>query len=77
MSAKPTLKERRMKELGIAIDPEYAWGEPRVRAYGCKVSVLVERFKQGETMAAVAHDYGMGILELEDAVRYYLYYGNK
>lgn len=56
----------------LAIDPQIAFGRPVVHRRGITTSVLVERFRAGESTADLAEDYDLKVFEVEEALRYEL-----
>jgi uncharacterized protein (DUF433 family) len=54
----------------LAIDPRIAFGRPVVERKAIKTSVIAERFRAGESMAAIAEDYDLEVFEVEEAIRY-------
>ncbi len=56
----------------LAIDPHIAFGRPVVQRRGITTSVIVERFRAGESTADLAEDYDLKVFEVEEALRYEL-----
>jgi uncharacterized protein (DUF433 family) len=54
----------------IAIDPAISFGRPVVARVGISTAVLAERMDAGETVDALAEDYGLSLPEVEEAVLY-------
>ncbi|MDQ3698955.1 MAG: DUF433 domain-containing protein [Gemmatimonadota bacterium] len=54
----------------IAIDPEVGFGRPIVRRRGISTHVIVDRIDAGESVEALAEDYGLEPSEVEEAVVY-------
>jgi len=54
----------------IAIDPAVSFGRPVVARLGISTAVLAERVDAGETLGALADDYGLSQSEVEDALVY-------
>lgn len=54
----------------LAIDPRIAFGRPIIERKGIKTSTIAERFRAGESIAALAEDYDLEVLEVEEALRY-------
>lgn len=54
----------------IAIDPEIAFGRPVVVARGVTTAVIAERIDAGETIDAIAADYGLSRTDVEEAILY-------
>jgi len=53
----------------IVIDPLVSFGRPVLVGTGIATSVIAERYKGGETMDALAGDYGRQRQEIEEAIR--------
>ena len=53
----------------ILIDPRIAFGRPVLAGTGIATSTVAERYKAGESIAALADDYGRQSEEIEEAVR--------
>ena len=56
----------------LAIDPQIAFGRPVIQRKGITTSVIAERFRAGESTAALAEDYDLKVFEVEEALRYEL-----
>jgi uncharacterized protein (DUF433 family) len=56
----------------LAIDPKIAFGRPVVHRRAITTSVIAERFRAGESSAALADDYDLEVFEVEEALRYEL-----
>lgn len=54
----------------IAIDPRVAFGRPVVRRAGVSTHAIVQRLDAGESVAAIADDYGLTQAEVEQAALY-------
>ena len=54
----------------IAIDPAIAFGRPVVLRAGVSTSAIAGRIDAGETLEALADDYGLKPAEIEEAVLY-------
>lgn len=54
----------------IAIDPRIAFGRPVIAGTGIPTAVIHERWKAGDSVAALAEDYDRPIEEIEEALRY-------
>lgn len=57
----------------IVIDPGFGFGRPVLSGTGIVTSVIAERYKAGESIEELAHDYGRQGLEIEEAIRCELY----
>ncbi len=53
----------------ILIDPRIAFGRPVLAGTGIATSTVAERYKAGESIAALVDDYGRPPEEIEEAVR--------
>jgi uncharacterized protein (DUF433 family) len=56
--------------MPIGIDPTIAFGRPVVLSHGISTATIVERIDAGETLLAVADDYGLTTTDVEQAVVY-------
>lgn len=53
----------------IVIDPLVSFGRPTITGTGITTSILAERYKAGDSMDALAEDYGCKRAQIEEAVR--------
>jgi len=53
----------------VVIDPLISFGRPTIAGTGIATSILAERYKAGDSMDALADDYGCQRAEVEEAVR--------
>lgn len=53
----------------IVIDPALGFGRPTLAGKGVRVDVVVERYRAGESVQELAHDYGVSVDLIDDAVR--------
>jgi uncharacterized protein (DUF433 family) len=53
----------------IVIDPEHGFGRPTLAGKGIRADVIVERYRAGETIVELAHDYRVAPDLIDDAVR--------
>jgi uncharacterized protein (DUF433 family) len=53
----------------VVIDPERGFGRPTLADTGIRVDVIVDRYRSGETIAELAHDYRVTPDLIDDAVR--------
>lgn len=53
----------------VVIDPSISFGRPVLVGTGVPTAVIADRYKAGESIDALADDYGRGRLEIEDAIR--------
>jgi uncharacterized protein (DUF433 family) len=61
---------QRSAERPIAIDPRVAFGRPVIRRAGISTTAIADRIDAGETVQALADDYGLTRDEIEQAVMY-------
>ena len=57
------------KPAMIVIDPKISAGRPVIAGTGLATQVLAERYKAGESIADLAHDYERENAEIEEAIR--------
>ena len=53
----------------IVIDPRFSFGRPVLDGYGLRTSAVVERFYAGESVEALAKDYGVPSAVVQNALR--------
>ncbi|HEV3024177.1 MAG TPA: DUF433 domain-containing protein [Pirellulales bacterium] len=53
----------------IVIDPCISFGRPALRGTRIPTAVLAERYKAGDSIDELVHDYGRPRLEIEEAIR--------
>lgn len=53
----------------VVIDPYISFGRPTIRGTGVNTSIIAERYKAGDSMDALADDYGCQRSQVEEAVR--------
>ena len=53
----------------VVIDPRVSFGRPVIAGTGIPTAVLAERFKAGESVQALAEDYGAEKTAIEEAIR--------
>ncbi|WHZ17256.1 MAG: hypothetical protein OJF52_004108 [Nitrospira sp.] len=53
----------------VVIDPQVSFGRPVLTGTGIPTAVIAERYKAGESMDALADDYGRQRSEIEEAIR--------
>jgi len=53
----------------VIIDPRYSFGRPILTASRIATAVIGERYKAGETIGALADDYGCSPLDIEEGIR--------
>ena len=56
----------------IVIDPTLSFGRPVLAGTGIATAVIAERYKAGESISALARDYGRKDLDIEEAIRWEL-----
>lgn len=54
----------------ISIDPDVGFGRPIIRRRGISTHVIVDRIDAGESVRALAEDYGLEPSEVEEAIVY-------
>lgn len=63
----------RRKELtepkAVVIDPSISFGRPVLAGTGIPISIVASRYKTGDSMEALAEDYGRDKREIEEAIR--------
>ena len=53
----------------VVIDPRISFGRPVLDGFGVRTAVLAERFHAGDSIEALAHDYGVPSEAIENALR--------
>lgn len=53
----------------VVIDPRVAFGRPVLAGTGVTTSAIAERFDAGESIEALAADYGRSLEQIEEAIR--------
>ncbi|MBW4521978.1 MAG: DUF433 domain-containing protein [Scytolyngbya sp. HA4215-MV1] len=53
----------------LVIDPSISFGRPVLIGTGIPTAILAERYKAGESIDTLAHDYGCDRLQIEEAIR--------
>lgn len=53
----------------VVIDPRISFGRPVLDGFGVRTSILAERFQAGDSIDALAHDYGLPPEAIENALR--------
>jgi len=53
----------------VVIDPRVAFGKPVLAQTSVPTVVVAERFKAGESLSALAEDYGRDATEIQEAIR--------
>ena len=61
------LPQNRISE--VTIDPDHAFGRPRFVHGGSAVDNVIDLFRAGEPVDAVAEEFGLSRREVEDAIR--------
>lgn len=56
----------------VVIDPTLSAGRPVIAGTGLATELIAERYKAGESVLDLAHDYERGNEEIEEAIRYEL-----
>lgn len=57
------------RHASVVVDPGRAFGLPLVANGGARVEDLVDRFVAGDSLTAVAADFGVPVEEVEDVIR--------
>jgi uncharacterized protein (DUF433 family) len=66
----PFTRKRDLREpRHISIDPTVAFGRPVLAGTNIAATVIVERYKSGESILELADDYGREAGEIEEAIR--------
>ncbi len=66
----PFTRKRELDEpRAVVIDPSVSFGRPVLTGTGIATAVIAERYKAGESVDALAEDYGRSRLEIEEAIR--------
>lgn len=53
----------------VTVDPDHAFGRPRFSRGGSSVEAVIDLFRAGEPVDAVAEEFGLSRDEVEDAIR--------
>lgn len=53
----------------VVIDPRVSFGRPVLDGFGVRTAILAERFHAGDSIDALAHDYGVPPEAIENALR--------
>lgn len=53
----------------VVVDPRVSFGRPVIASTGIPTAVLAERYKAGDTIGALAADYGASEEQVEEAIR--------
>ena len=53
----------------VVIDPRLSAGRPVIAGTGVATHLIAERYKAGESISDLAHDYERGHEEIEEAIR--------
>jgi uncharacterized protein (DUF433 family) len=53
----------------IVVDPRRGFGQPSIAGTGIEARVVAERYRAGESISDLAKDYGVEVLQIEDAIR--------
>ena len=62
-------RDSREEPKAVVIDPQVSFGRPVLAGTGIPTAVIAERYKAGESMDALADDYGRQRFEIEEAIR--------
>ena len=52
------------------MDPRVQFGRPCIAGTGIPTSIIAERYRAGDSISELAHDYGQEALTIEEALRY-------
>ena len=64
-----TRKRQHEEPKVVVIDPYVSFGRPVLVGTGIPTATIADRYKAGESIDELAHDYGRPRLEIEEAVR--------
>ena len=64
-----TRKRENSEPKFIVMDPYISFGRPVLAGTGIPTSVIADRYKAGESVDQLAHDYGRKRPEIEEAIR--------
>lgn len=53
----------------IVIDPRFGFGQPVITSTGIEARIVAQRYRAGESVLALANDYGVEVSSVEDAIR--------
>jgi uncharacterized protein (DUF433 family) len=53
----------------IMVDPRLGFGQPVIAGTGIGTRIVAERYRAGEATRTLAEDYGVGVDQIEDAIR--------
>ena len=53
----------------LLVDPKRAFGQPIFVDGGVRLEDVLDRFKAGDSMSAVAHDFGVPVKDVEEVIR--------
>lgn len=53
----------------IVVDPRRGFGQPVIAGTGIEARIVAERYRAGESIVALAKDYGVDLEQVEDAIR--------
>ena len=54
----------------VAIDPRIHFGDPCLAGTRIPTSIIIERYRAGDSIQELAEDYGRPVNEIEEAIRY-------
>ena len=54
----------------VTIDPRVGLGRPTIATTGIRTAIINQRFRGGDSLEALARDYGRTIGEIEEAIRF-------
>ncbi|MGK4008363.1 DUF433 domain-containing protein [Sorangium sp. So ce1036] len=53
----------------IVVDPRRGFGQPVIAGTGIEARIVTERYRAGESVVLLAKDFGVGVEQIEDAIR--------
>ena len=53
----------------VAINPRVSFGKPVIHGTGIATAIVAERYKLGESISELSEDYGLEIIQIEEAIR--------
>lgn len=59
----------------VIVDPRQAFGQPFLAHGGARVEDLLDRFGAGDSCAAIAEDFDVPLIQVEDVIRVALHRG--
>lgn len=53
----------------VVVDPRFGFGQPVITGTGVQTQVVAGRYQAGESVAELSKDYGLEVVQIEDAIR--------